>query len=196
MDLKPGDRVGLVGSNGAGKSTLLRVLRQVYRPTSGVLQVSGSSILLDDLETGMEPNLTGEENAKLLMHYWRVTGVRFADFMADIAEFTDLGDFLYEPLYTYSAGMKLRLAFAAATFQRQQILLLDEVVGVGDEHFRTKSAERLMSCLGTEGILVLASHSSDIMTKHCTYGAVLEQGCLRHFAEIADAIKLAEKLKS
>ena len=193
LSLKAGDRVGLIGSNGAGKSTLLRVMRQVYRPTSGTFRSSGTSVLLAALETAMEGNMTGVENARVLMRYWGIAGDRFDEVMADVHEFTELGNSLYEPLYTYSSGMKLRLAFAMATFQKPEILLLDEIIGVGDANFRAKSAKRLLGGYEQDAILVLASHSSEIIKEHCTQAAVLKQGHLLFFGAVADALEFSKQ---
>lgn len=193
LSLKAGDRVGLIGSNGAGKSTLLRVMRQVYRPTSGAFRASGTSVLFTALELGMEGALTGMENAKVLMRYWGIAGDRYDEVIADVQEFTELGNSLFEPLNTYSSGMKLRLAFAMATFQKPEILLLDEVIGVGDNNFRAKSAMRLLGGFAQDSILVLASHSSEIIKEHCTQAAVLEQGRLLFFGAVEDALEFSKK---
>lgn len=138
LDIRAGDRVAIVGANGAGKTTLLRVLAGIYHPTSGGIDVLGRCLSLFDLSAGFDEEATGYEN---IMRRGLVIGARRTEIdarRAEIAEFTELGDRLDLPLRTYSSGMMLRLIFAVATAVEGEIVLLDEWIGVGDQHFRKK----------------------------------------------------------
>jgi len=176
LDIRAGDRVGLIGANGAGKTTLLRVLAGIYHPTSGGVDVRGRCLSLFDLSAGFDEEATGYEN---IMRRGLVIGARRSEIdarRAEIAEFTELGDRLDLPLRTYSSGMMLRLIFAVATAVEGEIVLLDEWIGVGDQQFRTKARQRLDEIVARAGILVLASHDVDLIKSTCNRAILLEAG--------------------
>ena len=176
VKVEHGDRVGLIGRNGAGKTTLLRVMAGIYEPPLGTVEVEGRVAPLFDIGMGMDPESSGYENILLRGLY---LGLRKAEIRAkfdEIAEFTELGEFLEMPLRTYSAGMFARLAFAISTSIEPEILLLDEGIGAGDEAFLEKAKKRLDTLIKRAGILVLASHSEPLVRELCNRAILLENG--------------------
>ncbi|MFT4116640.1 ABC transporter ATP-binding protein [Bradyrhizobium sp.] len=176
LDIRAGDRLGIIGANGAGKTTLLRVLAGIYHPTSGNVDVAGRCLSLFDLQAGFDEEATGYEN---IMRRGLVIGARRAEIdarRAEIADFTELGDRLDLPLRTYSSGMMLRLIFAVATSVEGEIVLLDEWIGVGDQQFRKKARERLDQIVAQAGILVLASHDIELIKSTCNRAILLQEG--------------------
>ena len=174
--LKDGDRVGLVGHNGSGKTTLLRVLSGIYAPTRGSLKMSGRTASLLDVSTGVDPDATGFENIYLrgIMNGFRPSRIR--DKIDEIADFTELGEYLNLPVRTYSSGMMLRLTFAISTSIDADILIMDEWLSVGDANFQEKAAKRLKALVDNASILVLASHSPDLIENVCNRKIQLEHG--------------------
>lgn len=171
-----GDRVGLIGRNGAGKSTLLRVLSGVYEPTSGSIASSGRISALTDLMLGMDPEASGYEFIVTRGVVMGLTSTQARALTADVEDFTELGDYLHLPVRTYSSGMLLRLAFAVATAIRTDVLLMDEMIGVGDNAFLAKAGQRLQALMNNVDLLVLASHNEDILRQFCTQGVLLSEG--------------------
>jgi lipopolysaccharide transport system ATP-binding protein len=177
FELKPGDRVGLVGHNGAGKTTMLRVLAGVYAPVSGVLDVKGRIVSLIDMSLGMDQEATGYENIFLRGIMMGMRPREIEEKLDAIAEFSELGeDFLNMPVRTYSSGMMLRLAFAVSTSIHADIVLMDEWLSVGDAAFNEKAAERLNSVVENSSILVLASHSPEMVQKMCNRVLTFQHG--------------------
>ena len=188
LALGHGDRVGLVGANGAGKTTLLRVLAGVYPPTAGWVQRRGRVASLFDISLGLDPDATGYEN---IMVRGLFLGLRPAEVRArsaEIAAFSELGDYLAMPVHTYSAGMLLRLAFAVSTCIEPEILLMDEWIGVGDASFVEKAERRLESLVDRAGILVLASHNLALLERVCTTGILLDAGRVRAIGPIGEML--------
>jgi len=177
--LKDGDRVGLLGHNGAGKSTLLRLLSGVYEPSSGSARINGEIGSLIDISLGIDPEATGRENIYLRGGLLGMTRSEITAQIGDIIEFSELGDFVDMPLRTYSTGMHLRLAFAVSTIVRPEILLMDEWLSVGDEGFKHKAEERMTELVQSTNILVIASHSRDLVLHTCNRAIWLEHGKIR-----------------
>jgi ABC-type polysaccharide/polyol phosphate transport system ATPase subunit len=174
--LREGDRLGLVGGNGAGKSTLLRVLAGVYQPVSGQVLVSGKITSFFDVLPGLDPEDTGYENiitGGLLLGLSREA---IESRLADIEEFSELGEYLALPVRTYSAGMMTRLGFAVATAVDPGILLVDEGIGAGDAHFAVRATRRMQAFIDRSRILVLASHSDALIKSWCNKAALFEAG--------------------
>src|SRR6516165_6223017 len=159
VNLKPGDRLGLIGRNGAGKSTLLRVLAGIYHPTIGTVQCHGSRVPLTDIQVGYEEEATGREMILIRGLLLGLTRAEIKAKAAEIAEFTELGEFLDLPMRTYSSGMALRLLFSIATSIDADILLMDEWISAGDQAFIKKADQRLQTIVDRAHILVIASHS-------------------------------------
>lgn len=176
LSLESGDRIGLLGHNGAGKTTLLRVLGGIYEPNCGRVLVEGSTVPLFDISLGMDQESTGYENIILRGLFLGLTRQQIRQRMDEIAEFTELGDFLALPIRTYSAGMQMRLAFAVSTSVVPDILLLDEGIGAGDASFLQKARERLRRFTEQVSIIVLSSHSEDLVTNMCSKAILMEHG--------------------
>ena len=183
-----GDRIGLVGANGAGKTTLLRVLAGVYQPTLGTMRRCGRVASLFDLSLGLDPDATGYENIMARGLFLGLRPAQVRERTADIATFTELGDYLGMPVHAYSTGMMLRLAFAVSTCLDADILLMDEWIGVGDAAFVQKAEQRLMTFVDRAGILVLASHNPALLERICTKGVLLDSGHVTAVGPIDDVL--------
>ena len=177
--LTDGERVGLIGHNGAGKSTLLRLLSGVYYPTGGTVHREGDVGSLIDISLGIDPEATGRENIFLRGGLLGMTKRDIQLAFDSIVTFSELGDFVDMPLRTYSSGMHLRLAFAVSTLLRPEILLMDEWLSVGDEHFKHKAEARLKDLVQSSNILVIASHDRELVQDVCTRVLWLEHGRIR-----------------
>lgn len=177
--LRDGDRVGLLGHNGAGKSTMLRLLSGVYVPSEGTARIVGDIGSLIDISLGIDPESTGRENVYLRGALLGMTRAMLKDQMEDIIEFSELGDFIDMPLRTYSTGMHLRLAFAVSTILHPQILLMDEWLAVGDQGFKAKAEQRMEELVAKSAILVIASHSRELILETCNRAIWLEHGKIR-----------------
>jgi lipopolysaccharide transport system ATP-binding protein len=179
LDLKEGDRLGVIGHNGAGKSTLLRTLAGVYPPTRGRYARTGTISSLIDPMLGIEMDATGYENITIRGLILGISHREMATLIPEIAEFSGLGDYLEMPVRTYSTGMLMRLGFSIATSIRADILLMDEWMSVGDKEFRQKAEERLREIVSDTGILVLASHSRELIERECNRVVELSHGVMR-----------------
>ncbi len=178
LDLHEGARLGIVGHNGAGKSTLLRVMAGVYPPTRGRSSRRGTVSSLIDPTLGIEPDATGYENMLIRGLIHGIPRHEVVRLMPDIADFSGLGDYLNMPARTYSTGMLMRLGFAIATSIRSDILLMDEWLSVGDEHFRRRAEDRLRQIVDNTAILVLASHSIELIHRECDRIVELSHGAI------------------
>lgn len=178
LEIGAGERVGLLGHNGAGKTSLLKVLAGLYPIAGGSLRVQGQVRALFDLSLGFEPDASGREN---ILYRGLLLGLSPA-FMRGVEDgivaFADLGEFIDYPVKTYSAGMQVRLAFAISTAVGGDVLLLDEVIGAGDEAFMKKARARIRGLIDQAEILVLASHDITAMLALCERGLVLDHGTL------------------
>ena len=188
LDLGHGARVGLVGHNGAGKSTLLRLLAGIYEPTRGSAQVRGRVAPVFDLGVGMDPEVSGLENIVVRGLFLGMTRKEMEDRVDDIAEFTELGDFLRMPLRTYSTGMRVRLALGVVTSIDPEILLLDEGIGAVDAAFLDKSKKRLAELVERSGLLVFASHSDEFLKELCDTAIWMEHGQIRQHGELTEVL--------
>lgn len=188
MALHDGDRVGLIGHNGAGKSTLLRVLAGLFLPTGGRISIDGRVSPLLNLGSIIDHEMTGYENIEHAAVLLEIPARRRRTLAQEIEEFTDLGDFLALPVKTYSAGMQLRLSFALMTAQEPEILLVDEVLGVGDSGFLKKAAARMTEFHQQTSIMVLASHNDTQLYKLCNKAAWLEYGRVVRFGPIDEVL--------
>lgn len=176
LNINKGERVGLLGHNGSGKTTLLRVLVGAYEPVSGCLDVNGRVASLLDLSLGMDHDATGYENIFLRGLMMGLSPAEIHAKTDEIAEFTELGEYLDMPVRTYSSGMQLRLAFGVSTSIDADILIMDEWLSVGDAAFSQKAAQRLDSFVKNASILIIASHDMALLERVCNRKIVLEQG--------------------
>ena len=181
-----GDRIALVGDNGAGKSTLLRVVSHVYPPTSGSVHVVGKVSPMFDTTLGINTDATGLENIQIAGTIWGMTRAQIKNSIDDIVDFTELGDYLRIPIRTYSTGMLLRLAFAIATVRDPEILLIDEVIGVGDSGFFKKAFARMLQLVERSRILMVASHQDETLRHLCNKAAWLSHGNLMAYRRIRE----------
>ena len=182
--VEKGDRVGILGLNGAGKSTLLKVISGVFKPTEGYVDKNGKIVPLLELGAGFDPQYTGKENIYL---YGAMLGYtkKFIDSKyEEIVEFSELQKFMDVPVKNYSSGMKSRLGFAIATVVEPKILILDEVLSVGDAKFRKKSENKIMSMFDSGVTVLFVSHSLEQVKRLCNKAMILEKGQLIAYGDI------------
>lgn len=188
LEINAGERVGLLGHNGAGKSTFLKMLAGLYPISNGTRTVEGTVRSLFNLSMGFEPDASGREN---ILYRGLLLGLS-PKFMREIEDevvaFADLGEFIDYPLKTYSAGMKVRLAFAISTAVGGDILLLDEIIGAGDANFMAKAKQRILKLVEQSEILVLASHDLASLQSICQRGLVFHHGEVKFDGPITGAI--------
>ncbi len=192
LHLREGDRVGLVGHNGAGKSTLLRLLSGIYEPTRGSADVRGRVAPVFDLGVGMDPEISGYENIIIRGLFLGQTRKQMKAKIDEIAEFSELGDYLQMPLRTYSTGMRVRLALGVVTSIEPEILLLDEGIGAVDAAFMAKARVRLAEMVERSGILVFASHSNDFLAQLCTTALWVDKGEIRQAGLVSEVVEAYE----
>lgn len=179
FSIQEGERVAILGHNGAGKSTMLRALGRVFSPTKGTAEVVGKIVSLIDISLGINPEATGRENVSIRGRLLGLTKQEIVDKYQEIVEFAELGDFMEMPVRTYSTGMHLRLAFAVSTVVRPEILLMDEWLSVGDADFQHKAEARLRELVSETKILVIATHSRELVESVCTRAIWLEHGHIK-----------------
>ncbi len=184
FNVEKGDRVGILGLNGAGKSTLLKVISGVFKPTEGHVEKHGKMVPLLELGAGFDPQYTGKENIYL---YGAMLGYtkKFIDSKYnEIVEFSELQKFMDVPVKNYSSGMKSRLGFSIATVVEPKILILDEVLSVGDAKFRKKSENKIMSMFDSGVTVLFVSHSLEQVMRLCNKAMILEKGQLIAYGDI------------
>ncbi|WP_237214360.1 ABC transporter ATP-binding protein [Falsiroseomonas oryziterrae] len=187
--IEPGERVALVGGNGAGKTTLLRTLAGIYEPVAGRLEVEGRIGSLIDPAAGMDMESTGRENIVLRGLYLGLSEAECDEMAEEAGRFSGLGEFLDVPVRTYSAGMAVRLSFAAATLMSPEILLMDEWFLAGDADFMVRATERLEQLVVGADILVLATHDMKVVREWCTRAIRLNGGRIEADGPVADVLK-------
>jgi len=192
LSLKEGDRVGLVGHNGAGKSTLLRLLSGIYEPTRGSSYIQGRVAPVFDLGVGMDPEISGYENIIIRGMFLGQTRKQMQDKVDEIADFTELGEYLSMPLRTYSTGMRVRLAMGVVTSIDPEILLLDEGIGAVDAEFMKKARIRLQQLVERSGILVFASHSNEFLARLCNTAMWIDHGTVKMTGGIEEVVRAYE----
>jgi len=176
LDIKKGEIIGIIGTNGCGKSTLLRIISGIYFPDLGHCKVKGNISLLAGLGTGFSGHQTGRENAILYGSILGYSEEKIINKLPEIISFSELGEFIDQPIRTYSAGMKARLGLAVASAIQPEILLIDEVLGVGDPTFKEKSTNRIMEMVQDAGTVVIVSHSFGMLSKICDRIVLMEKG--------------------
>lgn len=176
LTLNDGDRVGIIGHNGAGKSTMLRVLAGIYQPSQGLIAIKGHVSPLFNTSPGLDVDDTGYENIVTCGLLLGMTRAEIARKLPEIEAFTELSDYLALPVRTYSSGMLVRLGFAIATAIDPEILLLDEGLGAGDARFASRATKRVEALIRRSSIMVLASHSDELIRQMCSRAILLRQG--------------------
>jgi lipopolysaccharide transport system ATP-binding protein len=171
-----GERIGVIGHNGAGKSTLLKMIAGVYPPTRGKVEVEGKICSLFEIALGFEPEATGWENIRYRGYLQGETPKTLGPKVEEIAAFSELGEFLTFPVRFYSAGMMVRLAFSIATAAAPEVLLVDEVLSVGDAAFQVKAKQRMKDMMSRSRLMVMVSHELNSVREMCTRAVWLEQG--------------------
>lgn len=200
FEVKQGEVVGIIGRNGAGKSTLLKVISRITAPSSGMIHLRGRVASLLEVGTGFHPELTGRENVYL---NGAIIGMRRSEIKAkfdQIVEFAELSDFIDTPVKRYSSGMYVRLAFSVAAHLEAEIMLVDEVLAVGDANFQRKCIGRMEEVGQSGRTVIFVSHNLAAVSKLCTKALLLESGKTRFFGDVQDALALyqsaAQKLNS
>jgi lipopolysaccharide transport system ATP-binding protein len=176
LNLKSGDRLGILGPNGSGKTTLLRVLTGIYPPTKGNYRSVGSIGSMLDLSAGINGKVSGRENIQFRSKLLGRSKQLAAATVDDACEFGELAEFIDQPVETYSSGMRMRLTFSIATAVPAEILVMDEWLSVGDESFQAKAKERIQGLVDEAEILVLASHNKNLLSSLCNQFLRLEKG--------------------
>ena len=180
FDFVDGDRVGLIGHNGAGKTTLLKTIAGIYKPVNGSVCISNDSSVgtFFGLGVGMDLEHTGLENIIRMGMFSGLSLSESKDLVEDVVEFAELGEFINLPVHTYSSGMLARLNFAVVTAKHPDILLIDEVFGVGDAAFQEKAKKRIDGLIDSVSILLFASHSEQLIDMYCNKKVHMNKGCV------------------
>ena len=193
LDIADGDRLGLIGANGAGKTTFLRLISGVYPPLTGEAIIEGRVSSFTDISLGMDVEATGWDNIIFRCVFLGLTFAEARALAPSIADFSELGPYLDLPVRTYSSGMFLRLAFAISTAVQPDIVVMDEMIGAGDESFLQKAQKRIGELLERARILVLASHSQRIIRDFCNKVLWLEHGRVRMLGLTDDVLVAYER---
>jgi lipopolysaccharide transport system ATP-binding protein len=178
---RPGDKIGIVGRNGSGKTTLLRTLSGVFEPDHGKIVRYGRTVSLINLSMGMDMYATGVENIRRRSILYGIERNKIDNIIENVKEFSELGEFIYEPIRAYSSGMLARLSFGIATAVDADIVLMDEWISAGDSRFIKRAEKRMEEYLGQEKIVFLASHSAALVRKWCNKIIVMEGGRINYF---------------
>lgn len=176
FDLHNGETLGVIGRNGCGKSTLMKLLAGIYRPENGVIRRHCRNVSMLSLSVGFDPNLPGSSNLLLACMFLGYSRRQALEKYDEIVEFSELGDFIDQPVRTYSAGMKARLGFSVGITMQADVLLIDEVLGVGDESFKRKATRVMLQRIEGDQAVVLVSHSMGTVRQLCDRLIWLEDG--------------------
>lgn len=179
FSVKKGETLGIIGRNGCGKSTLLKLLAGIYTPDNGTVQKADVKASLLTLSAGFDPNLNGIDNAVISGMMLGHTKKSVKQKLDEIIDYAELGNFIYEPVKTYSSGMKARLGFSVAVQMKADVLLIDEVLGVGDAQFKKKAEKTMLSKINSDQTVVVVSHSADQIARLCQRAIWLERGRVR-----------------
>jgi ABC-type polysaccharide/polyol phosphate transport system ATPase subunit len=193
LNLETGDRIAIIGRNGSGKTTLLQVLAGILAPSEGRLIYRGRVTSLININLGIQPEASGHRNITLRGLASGYSHKEIEERRLAIAEFSELGEFLSMPMMSYSAGMRMRLTFAIATAFDPEILVLDEWLSAGDTGFKRKATERMQQFVGKAGILILASHSRQLILENCETAIWLDSGKIRESGPVKDVLESYEE---
>lgn len=193
FDVKRGEVIGLIGRNGAGKSTILKIISGILKPTEGSVYRGGGIVPMLELGSGFDYDLTGKENIYLNGAVLGYSKEFLESRYNDILEFSELGEFINTPIRNYSSGMLMRLAFSIATVVNPEILIVDEILSVGDENFQKKSHARMMELMAGGTTVLYVSHNLDQIREMCNHVVWLENHTVKMFGdvkEVCDAYRL------
>lgn len=188
IKIKKGETVALIGVNGSGKSTLLKLMTKIIYPTTGKIITNGKLTSLLELGAGFHPDFTGRENIYFNASIFGLTASEIDKRVQDIIDFSELGEFIDTPVRTYSSGMYMRLAFSVAINVDAEILLIDEILAVGDQHFQDKCFEKLEELKKSDKTIVIVSHSLDAVKKLCDRGIWIYNGEVKKDGNIKKVI--------
>ena len=189
LDIKRGEAVALIGTNGSGKSTLLKLMTKILYPNSGEITIEGKLTSLLELGAGFHPDFSGRENIYFNASIFGLTKKEIDEKLEDIIEFSELRSFIDNPVRTYSSGMFMRLAFAVAINVNADILLVDEILSVGDEHFQNKCIEKMLDLKDQGKTMVFVTHSMQSVKKLCNRAVWLKDGKIQMDGNVEDVIQ-------
>ena len=199
FEVEKGDFFGIVGRNGSGKSTLLKIISQIYVPEHGSIEINGKLVSFIELGVGFNQELSGKENVYLNGALLGFSTSEVDEMYDDIVEFAELGDFMNQKLKNYSSGMQVRLAFSVAIQSKSDILVLDEVLAVGDEAFQRKCNDYFMQARENKKTIVLVTHSMDAVRKYCNKAMMIDKGEVKIIGtpeDVANQYSLSNVLES
>ena len=191
--MRPGEVLGIIGRNGAGKSTILKVISGILKPTEGSVSVRGNIVPMLELGSGFDFDLTGRENIYLNGSILGYSSHFLDEKYDEIVSFSELGEFIEMPIRNYSSGMMMRLAFSIATVVNPEILIVDEILAVGDEAFQRKSRQRMLELMGGGTTVLFVSHSLDQIREMCDRVLWLDHGQIKMLGEtkeVCDAYQI------
>ena len=188
LEIKKGETVALIGVNGSGKSTLLKLMTKIIYPTKGTITTNGKLTSLLELGAGFHPDFTGRENIYFNASIFGLTAAEIDARVQDIIDFSELGEFIEVPVRTYSSGMYMRLAFSVAINVDAEILLIDEILAVGDKHFQDKCYQKLEELRDSNKTIVIVSHNLESIRKLCNRGIWIHEGKVKMDGNINDVV--------
>ena len=189
LNIKKGETVALIGTNGSGKSTLLKLMTKIIYPTQGKIETNGKLTSLLELGAGFHPDFSGRENIYFNAAIFGLTKKEIDDRLEDIIEFSELRDFIDNPVRTYSSGMYMRLAFSVAINVDAEILLIDEILSVGDEHFQNKCFKKMKELKEQGKTMVFVTHNMKAVTELCDRAVWLYKGKIRKDGNTKDVVE-------
>ena len=189
LNIKKGETVALIGTNGSGKSTLLKLMTKILYPNSGTIEIDGKLTSLLELGAGFHPDFSGRENIYFNASIFGLTKKEIDDRLENIIEFSELKNYIDNPIRTYSSGMYMRLAFAVAINVNADILLVDEILSVGDEHFQNKCIEKMLELKNEGKTMVFVTHSMESVKKLCSRAVWLYNGNIKMDGKVEEVIK-------
>lgn len=189
LNIKKGETVALIGTNGSGKSTLLKLMTKILYPNSGMIEVNGKLTSLLELGAGFHPDFSGRENIYFNASIFGLTKKEIEDKLESIIEFSELRNYIDNPVRTYSSGMYMRLAFAVAINVNADILLVDEILSVGDEHFQNKCIKKMLDLKNEGKTMVFVTHSMESAKKICNRAVWLHDGNIKMDGNAEEIIK-------
>ena len=188
LDIKKGETVALIGVNGSGKSTLLKLMTKIIYPTKGTIKINGKLTSLLELGAGFHPDFSGRENIYFNASIFGLTAKEIDKRVDDIIEFSELGDLIEAPVRTYSSGQYMRLAFSVAINVDAEILLIDEILAVGDQHFQEKCYNKLKELKNSGKTIVIVSHSLETLKQFCDRGIWINEGKIQIDGNINEVV--------